>query len=234
MDIDYYQLSFFLVAAVVGYLIVRVITPPNATPEDDRAWRNDGMLFKNAHFINFAVAANAVLVTHYAALTISPPSTLPLLCPTEGSGQRNAALFTWSPLTAAVFLGVLVGAPLRLRAYSGLGENFTFGLAKPSGLITTGVYRYMQHPSYTGIITVSIAAFAVFLRFDGAVACFVPPAYWPLVQAWGPTAYTAGIVLVVQQLIMRVLQEEAMLKELFGKEWEEWHAKTARFIPGLI
>jgi protein-S-isoprenylcysteine O-methyltransferase Ste14 len=28
--------------------------------------------------------------------------------------------------------------------------------------------------------------------------------------------------------------EEAMMKEAFGKEWEEWNKKTWRFIPGLF
>jgi protein-S-isoprenylcysteine O-methyltransferase Ste14 len=30
-----------------------------------------------------------------------------------------------------------------------LGQNFTFRLAKPKTFITSGMYRYVQHPSYT-------------------------------------------------------------------------------------
>jgi len=29
----------------------------------------------------------------------------------------------------------------------------------------------------------------------------------------------------------RVIDEEEMLKKTFGKEWEEWSARTKRFIP---
>ena len=28
--------------------------------------------------------------------------------------------------------------------------------------------------------------------------------------------------------------EEMMLRDTFGKEWEVWHAKTKRFIPGIF
>jgi protein-S-isoprenylcysteine O-methyltransferase Ste14 len=31
----------------------------------------------------------------------------------------------------------------------------------------------------------------------------------------------------------RVREEEEMLKKTFGKEWEEWHGRTARLIPGI-
>jgi len=32
----------------------------------------------------------------------------------------------------------------------------------------------------------------------------------------------------------RVVQEEKMLKREFGKEWEEYHRRVARFIPGVF
>jgi protein-S-isoprenylcysteine O-methyltransferase Ste14 len=35
-------------------------------------------------------------------------------------------------------------------------------------------------------------------------------------------------------LFTRVKDEEEMLKGQFGKEWEEWHRSTKRFIPGIL
>ena len=35
-------------------------------------------------------------------------------------------------------------------------------------------------------------------------------------------------------LRMRILDEEAMLKEEFGDEWLRWHEKTARLVPGVF
>ncbi|TQW10344.1 hypothetical protein V2A60_005398 [Cordyceps javanica] len=226
------QMSFFGAVLVSGFLTVRVIIPPNRTPAD-RAWSNDSLWFARSNaVINLAIAAASALILYHAVLTVSPAAALARVCPAPD--QRNPALFAWSPVTAASFLAILAGAPLRMGAFSGLGENFTFGLAKPRGLVTTGIYAHVQHPSYTGMWLVAAGSLAVFLRLDGAAGCFVPREYWPLVQRWGATAYAGAGLLVVQQIATRVLQEEAMLKELFGKEWEAWHARTKRFIPGVF
>jgi protein-S-isoprenylcysteine O-methyltransferase Ste14 len=32
----------------------------------------------------------------------------------------------------------------------------------------------------------------------------------------------------------RVREEETMLKKTFGNEWEPWHARTKRFVPGVF
>ena len=109
---------------------------------------------------------------YYAALAVSPPAVVATLCPAEGTGQRNPSLFAWSAVTALSFLAILAGALLRRMAYRDLGRNFTFGLAKPHGLVTSGIYKYMQHPSYTGLVLIGVAYYLVFFRFDGAVACF--------------------------------------------------------------
>lgn len=226
------QLSFLAAVLVTGFLTVRVIIPPNHTPKD-RVWGNDSLRFvSDAVFLNLAVSAVAGLILYYAVLCASPSPAA--ICPTEALGQRNVSLFTWSPVTAASFAAILLGAWIRMDAFSNLGKNFTFGLAKPSGLITDGVHAYMQHPSYTGMTLVAVGAAFTSLRYDSALACFVPPAYWPLVKTWGATVYIGAFLLLVVQLRVRVEEEEAMLKELFGKEWEEWHAKTKRFIPGVF
>jgi protein-S-isoprenylcysteine O-methyltransferase Ste14 len=35
-------------------------------------------------------------------------------------------------------------------------------------------------------------------------------------------------------LRLRILDEEDMLRGEFGEEWERWHRKTARLIPGIF
>lgn len=121
-----------------------------------------------------------------------------------------------------------------MGAYSNLGKNFTFGLAKPNGLVTEGIYAYVQHPSYTGLALMAVGSFFVFFRLDGAAACFVSPEYWPLLHSWSATVYVGSGLLLVLTLATRVMQEETMLKELFGAEWEQWHTRTKRFIPGVF
>ncbi|OAA73877.1 Isoprenylcysteine carboxyl methyltransferase [Cordyceps fumosorosea ARSEF 2679] len=227
------RLSFFAAVLVCGYLTVRVIIPPNQTPPE-RAWRTDSLWFaRSSLFLILAASAAALLVLYHAALTLFPSSSI---CPAPE--HLSPYLFTWGPVTAPSFLAILVGAPLRVGAFAGLGKSFTFGLARPrGGLVTTGVYARAQHPSYTGMALVAAGSLAVFARVDGGpAACWVPRegGAWEMVRGWAPTVYVVVAGLVVQQIATRVRQEEAMLKELFGKEWEEWHARTSRFVPGLF
>lgn len=38
----------------------------------------------------------------------------------------------------------------------------------------------------------------------------------------------------VMLIRVRVRDEERMLQEKFGREWERWNARTARYIPGIL
>ncbi|KAJ4151607.1 hypothetical protein LMH87_012297 [Akanthomyces muscarius] len=228
------RLTFSAAVLTSGLLTARALIPPNRISAG-RAWGKDYLKASNA---TSSVLRNVVLVSglavYYAALAVSPPAVVAALCPAEGTGQRNPSLFAWNAVTGLSLLFILAGALLRRMAYSHLGRNFTFGLAKPHGLVTSGIYKYMQHPSYTGLALIGAAYYLVFFRFDGAVACFVSSRYWPLVQGWSAVVYAVTGLWLTILLGVRVVQEETMLKELFGKEWEEWHAKTKRFIPGII
>ncbi|KAJ3493367.1 hypothetical protein NLG97_g4775 [Lecanicillium saksenae] len=230
---DYCQLTFPLAVLTSSFLTARTNTPPNVIPAG-RAWKKDCMRFADApSCIYHKLALLSPVALYWIALAIGTPATRATICPTEGASQRNLELFAWSRITVASFAAILVGAELRRRAYADLGKNFTFGLARPHGLIREGNYRYAQHQSYTGIALVGLGYIGVFLRLDGAAGCCVPPQYWPVVQNWSVTVYATAAVLCTGLLGTRVMQEEAMLKALFGKEWEQWHVKTKRFIPGV-
>ena len=47
-------------------------------------------------------------------------------------------------------LFILVGFCIRLIAIRTLGKDFTFNLKIPSKIVTTGLYKYIRHPSYLG------------------------------------------------------------------------------------
>jgi len=50
---------------------------------------------------------------------------------------------------------------------------------------------------------------------------------------WGAiNVFFAGVAILGMRT--RIMDEEKMMKETFGKEWEVWHAKTKRFIPGVF
>lgn len=148
--------------------------------------------------------------------------------------QLNHRYFTWSSYTVISLSLIFVSAILRLLAFQTLGKNFSFELAKPDQLVTTGIYSYVQHPSYPPLMVLLCSSFWLFLPLDGVPACFLP---WSIVEVWVTwkwplLALTAAIIAMVVRV--RVGDEEAMLKETFGKQWIEWHRKTPRFVPFLF
>lgn len=80
-------------------------------------------------------------------------------------------------------------------------------------------------PSFAGLVV---------NRLDTPIACLIPGPLLALLRDWEIVlGAIAGAILVVS-LTVRIRDEERMLREKFGPEWEEWHAKTARIVPGLF
>jgi hypothetical protein len=86
-------------------------------------------------------------------------------------------------------------------------------------------------------MAVSVANAALFFRWDGGWGCFLSetsPFRAVTESEIGVWVVVGVAVSSLAMMRLRVQDEEGMLKKRFGKEWEEWHAKTARFIPYLI
>jgi len=65
------------------------------------------------------------------------------------------------------------------------------------------------------------------------VGCWLPD--WIVEARLFWRALVCLIVCVVTSITWnRVKDEEMMLKSTFGKEWEAWHERTKRFVPGLF
>jgi protein-S-isoprenylcysteine O-methyltransferase Ste14 len=144
------------------------------------------------------------------------------------------SVFTWSPTTVASLFIMFLGAYIRLSAYGGLGKNFTFHLAAPDQLVTSGIYRWMQHPSYTGQFMIYLGCMGVFLRWDGVPGCWIGGNILERLVGYGVPAGVAIVVWSSTMLGMRVKDEEGMLRQEFGEKWEVWHRLTPRFVPGLF
>ncbi|KAK7217543.1 hypothetical protein V2G26_005546 [Clonostachys chloroleuca] len=231
------QITFAIsiIASLTGSFVA--LSPPNpstsTTPRTGDLLRRVGITSK--HATKIVLAPVGLLALHASALAFYAPDIPPRLLGYGSENGLNNDLITWSASTSVpICLILLVGVPLRLMSYSYLGTNFTFALAEPDRLTTTGIYRYVQHPSYTGLSAIMISTIALFVRFDGAVCCWIPPFLYPAARKlWfvaAPVFITAGLLGVK----MRVKQEEEMLKETFGRKWEEWNARTPRFLPWLF
>ncbi|PVH86006.1 hypothetical protein DL98DRAFT_511093 [Cadophora sp. DSE1049] len=165
--------------------------------------------------------------------------TVLILSPEHGSticldpDLLNQDLFVWSPYTISFISVMFVAAPIRLLAYTQLGENFTFQLAKPTKLVKTGMYRYVQHPSYAPLFLMTSAVCFFMMRLDGVAACVLPSAL-VRVQWLGIAGGIATPIIAFASMTVRVRDEEQMLQKEFGEEWEAYHRQTRRFIPGVF
>lgn len=81
-------------------------------------------------------------------------------------------------------------------------------------LITDGPYRIVRHPIYTGMLGMLIAA--------GLAA-----SYW--------VAFTVALVVFLLGTSIRIRSEERLLREAFGRAYEEYAEKVPAIIPfGLV
>lgn len=223
--------STFVMASAAVYTLASRRPPP---PEGSRASVDSVM----SNFIVVTVAPWAPFLAlapalGIAVLALSYPDLPPAqLC--SRPENLNPTLLTFNPVSIAVLICTFSGGLLRLVAMAQLGSSFTWELAKPlGGLKRDGLFRYMQHPSYTGAFLASIAFLPFFWRFDGPLGCWVPS-----LVARSRLMNSAPVLLIAYALFWslskRIPNEEAMLKKEFGKEWEMYHRTTKRFVPGII
>jgi protein-S-isoprenylcysteine O-methyltransferase Ste14 len=105
------------------------------------------------------------------------------------------------------------GGALRLWPVFVLGRRFSGLVAIQPGhtLVTTGIYRRIRHPSYLGLLLNALG--------------------WSLAFRSGVGVVLTALLLV--PLLARIHSEEALLLSQFGPEYEAYHARTSRLIPGI-
>ena len=227
-------------ASTIGTYVAS--TPPNADgsstlsagSEDSLAWLGLTKLTN----IRLAILPLMLLSFHTSLLVLCYPNIPASLHGPYGLPNKhylNKELLTWSSSTVIpLFLNLFFGIPLRLIPYAALGGNFTFYLSKPEHLMTDGIYSYVQHPSYVGLVTLLLANIGLLGRPDGVVICWMPPRTYRRLRPWAPVVAPIGLGMLAFLLWTRVREEEDMLRAEFGQQWELWHLKTARFIPGVL
>lgn len=140
-----------------------------------------------------------------------------------GLGLANAAV--WVPVGGLgvppqarklLALGLLLaGLAVRWIAILSLGQRFTVDVAVHSGqtVLQTGLYRFVRHPSYTGLLTAFLGLGVYSGSWLGILGLLVP---------------------VTGAIVNRVIKEERAMLDCLGSEYAAYCARTKRFIPGLI
>jgi protein-S-isoprenylcysteine O-methyltransferase Ste14 len=132
-------------------------------------------------------------------------------------GRRGGLLWPGGRIWPVVTGLTLIVACVAIRAWSiiTLGRFFQYSIRIQSGhtVVTTGPYRFVRHPSYTGL-SLGVAGYAL--------AC---GDVWSLLAA----AALAGTGLTV-----RIRVEERQLRESLGADYATFAAHHKRLIPGLF
>src|ERR1700760_951759 len=116
---------------------------PNPTPTE----RHDqDSLMKLGVLLDIREYCFIILSFFHIWITITFPNPPDLICPNPES--LNPTYFTWTTYTAALTFLICFAGIIRITAFYYLDKNFTFELAVPNKLVTTGIYAYVQHPSY--------------------------------------------------------------------------------------
>jgi protein-S-isoprenylcysteine O-methyltransferase Ste14 len=103
------------------------------------------------------------------------------------------------------------GSILRLAAVFALGRRFSglVAIQPDHQLKTDGLYRYIRHPSYTGLLGSMIGYTLIFRSAIGLVLC----------------------VLLFILLVSRMNDEEQFLETHFADEYRNYRLRTRRLVP---
>ncbi|WP_263380394.1 methyltransferase family protein [Granulicella paludicola] len=107
-----------------------------------------------------------------------------------------------------------VGLYIRLSAIITLGRSFSANVAihDTQKLNTSGFFRYMRHPSYTGMMLIFLAIALRRQNWLSIVILVVPP---------------------FLALLYRMHVEEAALTSAFGEQYIDYSRTTKRLLPGI-
>jgi protein-S-isoprenylcysteine O-methyltransferase len=107
---------------------------------------------------------------------------------------------------------LVLGLIVRGLAIIHLGRFFTVdvAIAHDHQLITTGPYRFIRHPSYTGTLLVFLGFGLCMLNIFSLAAVFIP---------------------ISIAFLWRMRVEEAALREAFGDRYLTYASRTRRLIP---
>jgi protein-S-isoprenylcysteine O-methyltransferase Ste14 len=109
---------------------------------------------------------------------------------------------------------IVLGLALRWTAILTLGRFFTSNVAIQTGhaVVRTGVYRYVRHPSYSGMLVAFLGVGLGFGNWLSLLSVLVP---------------------IAAALLYRVHVEEHALTEALGRTYTDYCRTTKRLIPGV-
>jgi protein-S-isoprenylcysteine O-methyltransferase Ste14 len=188
------------------------------------------------------MATHWIWIALYWAWIVGEVLVLVVTRTRRGGGEvrdRGSLLVLWFTIFGAMFVGSWVGAineptkfqagrwfayaclgllmlglAIRWTAIYTLGKSFSANVAihATQKLNVSGLFRWMRHPSYTGLLLIFLAVGLNTRNWLGL-----------------------GIIVLLPlaALLYRIHVEEIALTEAFGAEYAEYSRRTKRLIPGI-
>ncbi len=121
-------------------------------------------------------------------------------------------LLSWITVLGSVIF--VLGVVVRWVARITLGKFFTYEVkvTNEHKLIRKGIYKYIRHPLYTGILLLCFGA---------------------IVLLQSSVGFMLLLIVLVPALWHRMKVEEAFLLKAFGKRYQNYMKTTKRLIPGV-
>ncbi|KAH7921619.1 hypothetical protein BV22DRAFT_1132127 [Leucogyrophana mollusca] len=209
-------------------------TPPNKTQAKDRYHTAEPYVLQMAPLVFqihtcllWLCAAVEVVsaVDHYFPSSLSPyvQSTF---CPVSRPYDHI------TPISVIGVILVAAGAFIRVHCFKELGQLFTFDLTiQPEHkLVTSGFYKYVRHPSYTGSLMLIVGITLTHFTSGGWVRqCGIlgPMSSTLLSASWWAWSLSVGI--------SRAIAEDGELRKQFGPQWDAYAASVSSwFVPGVL
>lgn len=128
----------------------------------------------------------------------------------------HAQVGVWPENAVGRWLGVVfcgLGYTLVFLSGLALGKQYSpqVTIPKDHQLITTGVFRYIRHPRYLGLMVLALGMTGLF-------------------RSWPGLGVTPALIAV---LLFRIQDEETLLHQEFGPAWEAYYKTSWRLVPYL-
>ncbi len=130
------------------------------------------------------------------------------------TASRAATPQIGGPYRAAGLIVMWLGLAIRVSAIAALGRAFrtTVEVDPGQAVVRTGPYRWVRHPSYSGLLLIVAGCGLASGTWLGLAGCAVLP---------------------LPALLWRIHVEETELTDVLGDRYRAYRAQTKRLIPGL-
>jgi protein-S-isoprenylcysteine O-methyltransferase Ste14 len=182
-----------------GWLVLELVLLLRDRARDKGGTAND----RGTRALNFGLIVTAIVASDALAALANAHSPLRLPGAQAGGWQTIPGLvIAWLGLALRIWAIAILGRSFRTTVEVDAGQN----------VVARGPYRWVRHPSYTGLLLIAAGLGLAGGTWPGLALCLVLPAI---------------------AMLLRIRVEEAALTRVIGDPYRAYQNQTKRLLPGL-